>query len=164
MAVDRDLLNAFLAYLVAEGVVRRPDTAAELPPLWRAPEGGTPAPGEKTGTANDATTVLGVVVSGEIPRGPDRGYSDQPTIDLRIRTKDPKRVRPIANAITDLLAPPPAGVRQDWTMGGPVPGKPDPAEIYLIESRQWRGLQKLPPGQDGVFDYVVSYLFEVPLL
>lgn len=164
MAADRDLLNALLAYLVAEGVVRRPDTAAELPPLWRAPEGGTPAPGSKKGVANDATTVLGVEISGEIPRSPDRGYSELPTIDVRIRTKDPKRVRPVAASITNLLAPPPYGVRQDWTMGGPVPGQPDPAEVYLIESRQWRGLQKLPGEVEGVFDYVVSYLFEIPLL
>lgn len=149
MAVD--LLDALLAHLVARNIVRRPDVAGAKPPLWREPAGGAPAPGERKGTGNDPTTMVSVFHSGEIPRSPERGYSDRPTVDVWIRTKDPRVGPDLARAISDELAPPPLGVRYDWTMGG----------LQLIESRQWRGLQRLGSDQAQGFDFVASYLFEI---
>ena len=163
MAVQRDLLSALLAYLAAEGVVRWPSVAGGDPPLWRDPHGGAPAPGERKGTANDLTTVLSVFRTGGFARTPDRGYSDRPTVDVRIRTKDAAIAPIIEKEISDLLAPPPYGVRFDWIMGGPDPtGNPgDRAEVHLIESLQWRPLQRLGSDPATGFDFVVSYLFEL---
>lgn len=162
-AVQRDLLSALLAYLADQGVVRWPSVAGPLPPLWREPHGGAPAPGEKTGTANDPTTVLSVFRTGGFARTPDRGYSDRPTVDVRIRTKDAALAPIVDRGISDLLAPPPYGVRFDWVMGGPDPtgGAGDRAELHLIESRQWRPLQRLGSDPSTGFDFVVSYLFEI---
>lgn len=148
---DVDLLDALLAHLAGQGIVRRPDTAGAAPPLWREPAGGAPAPGERKGTGNDATTVVSAYVSGEIPRAPGQGYSDRLTVDLRIRTKDPRVGPDLSRAIADELAPPPYGVRHDWTMGG----------LHLIESRQWRGLGRLGSDPAQGFDFVVAYLFEI---
>lgn len=146
-----DLLTHLLDHLEAAGVVRRPDTAGPLPPLWRDPAAGAPAPGERKGTVNDDVTVLTASLTGEIPRVPmTGGYSDRRIVDIRIRTKRAPASRELDAAIKAELAPAPLGVRYDWTMAG----------LYLVESRQWRPLQLLGSSEAQGFDYVVAYLFE----
>jgi hypothetical protein len=40
------LLDALKTHLISQGLVRDPRTAGVLPPFWRQPRLGTPAPGE----------------------------------------------------------------------------------------------------------------------
>lgn len=145
-----DLLDEILDHLVAQGVVRRPDTDGPEPPLWRQPADGAPAPGEKKGTANDDRTVLSAFRSGEIPREPGLGYSDRAIVDFWIRTKDARLVDDIRSQLSAEFAPPDFGIRTDWMMG----------DLYVIESRQWTGLAPLGSSRSQGFDFKVGYLFE----
>lgn len=146
-----DLLNALVDHLSGAGVVRAPETAGAEPPLWRAPAGGAPAPGEPKGTGNDPTTILSAYYDGDLPPGPGEGYSSRRTVTLRIRTKDPRVVAGLVAAIDAELAPPPYGVRYDWTMG----------DQPLIESRRWRALGLVGVDQAQGHDYTLGYLFEI---
>jgi hypothetical protein len=61
------LLDHVRSHLIAQGLVRDPRVAGSLPPCWRQPANGTPAPGEGTNpTEIGADAVIGLVHSGGI--------------------------------------------------------------------------------------------------
>jgi hypothetical protein len=149
-----DLLDALLTFLADEaGIVRRPDAAGPLHPLWRAPVDGPPAPGEATGSGNDPVLILSCFETNEVPRSTDRAFSDQRIVDVRIRSMNRPEASRVHAEILAELAPPPLAIRTDWTMGG----------LYLIASQQWRGLQPIASDRAQGWDLTSAYLFETPV-
>lgn len=161
-----DLLTALMDHLAGQAIVRRPETPGGapaswsdpawqnqqvVPPFWRAPDGGPPAPGEKKGSGNDPVTIVSAYIRDGIPRSPQRGYSDQPVVDVRIRTKNPLVGPALGKAIVDELAPSPYGVRQAWDMGG----------LFLVESRQWTAFSLVAADPAQGFDWRGGFLFEL---
>jgi hypothetical protein len=141
------LLNAIRDELVARDIVRKPTVAGPLPPMWLEPALGVPAPGEgnnPVGIGDDL--VLGGFLTGGFAPAPYATLR-KPIVDIRIRTAKDKAylAEDIELAITARL-----GDQRDWTMGG----------LYVVESQQWRPLQRLGSDAQG-YEHVVAYWFEL---
>jgi hypothetical protein len=142
------LLNAMREHLIAQGVVRRPSVAAAAPPMWLEPTLGTPAPGDGDVPVEvDQYLVLGAFLTGGFAPEPYGSWHRRPIVDVRIRAaKDEAyRAEDVELAMSKALID-----RRDWTMGG----------LYVIESEQWRALQRLSSDAKGT-EYVVAYTFEL---
>lgn len=143
------LLSALRDHLVTHGVVRKPTVPGSLPPMWLEPALGVPAPGEGNNEVEiGEDLVLGAYLTGGFAPA---AYSTlrKPIVDIRIRAAKDKAylAEDIELAITPLIRD-----RRDWTMGG----------LYVVESEQWRPLQRL--GSDGQgYEHVVAYWFELLL-
>jgi hypothetical protein len=144
-------------YLIAQGVVRRPDTAAssgvwpggQLPPLWLEPREGVAAPGDvpPNGSAVQigADVVLGLYRSGGFSPGPYESTWRRPTVDLRIRARRADFVDQIEKLITSRIID-----KYNWQM----------ASFAVIDSGMWRELQ-LEEITPQAFTFIVSYQFTV---
>lgn len=143
-----DLLTEIRDYLVAQGVARLPDVAGSLPPLWRAPREGVPAPGDKPVKGNATQVgdpvVLGLFLSGGIAARPYESQWRTRTVDLRIRARTGKQVTDLEAVVTPLLID-----KRDWMMG----------DQYVIESGQWRSLSPVTIDSQG-YDFIVAYWFQ----
>lgn len=167
------ILDRLMNHLAAQALTRKPSDPGAggrpwLPPFWRAPAEGAIAPGDKGrdgngallpgagGTEADDGLVITADKTGEISPSPGEGYAQRDIVDLRLRGRAVPPILELAAAIALELAPRPYGVRYSWDMAG----------LFLIESRQWRPLQKIQSGtQTGTpagqgTTYVVAYLFE----
>jgi hypothetical protein len=141
------LLTAIRDELVAHDIVRRPSVAGDQPPMWLEPALNTPAPGEgKNPVEIGADVVIGAFLTGGFAPAP-YAVLRKPIVDLRIRAAKDKAylAEEIELAITGRLID-----RRDWMMGG----------LYIVESQQWRPLQRLGSGPQG-HEYVVAFWFEL---
>lgn len=144
------LLDALVAQLVTDGIARNPRVAGSLPPIWREPRNGTPAPGEappKGGTTEIGTdAVLAVWQRGGPPYGPYvDGVLRVDLLDFRIRVRRSPDAKDIADALFASL-----GDKRDFLLGGTV---------RVTESLERRRLFTL--GSDAqAFDYGVEYSVE----
>lgn len=143
------LLTALRDHLVANGVGRLPEAGGALPPIWREPKLGLPAPGETPpkGNANEAgvDSVIGLYTSSGIPSPPYYGFVRRPIVDVRLRVARADIAEALELAITPLIAD-----RRGFTMGG----------LYVIECEQWRALSRLGSGPQG-FEFTTAYTFEL---
>lgn len=139
------LLDSLRQHLIDEGIVRDPRVAGALPPFWREPRLGAPAPGEgSTATEIGPTVVVSAFMSGGVPARPYEAFWRRQTVDLWLRTKTAPQAFDIDSSIYAVLAD-----RRNWNMAG----------LLVIQSRQWRELQRLGSDEQG-FTYIASYLFE----
>lgn len=149
MPTVTDLIDAFRDHLIAEGIVRDPGTAGSLPPLWRLPDGGAVAPGDKKAPGDDADIVLSIFHGGSILQAPYEQSINAPTLDLWFRVRQPrfafdKESEVQAEIVGDIG-------KRNWSMAG----------LQVLYSSQWAGLRPIdsPVGQGRAF--VASYLFEL---
>lgn len=129
------LLNDLLAHLISEGVVRDPRVRNDLPPAWRDPRNGTPAPGEgRNAVEIGPDVVIGLFFAGGIttPRFDQARRRD--IVDVVIRARRADVAVDIGNEVRRVTIN-----RIQWQMGSRT----------CIESLEWRPLQPLPPRTDG---------------
>lgn len=144
MPNNAQILSAFRQELVDRSLVRKPPSAGSAPPMFIEPEGGAPAPGEKSGVENDAELILTVKSGGDIPSPTYSGFIRDTTIDCYFRAARGKAMRPmqlepvINAAIVDQWA---------WTMGG----------IYVLESSLYSGLQEVRLAEGDGTTWVAKY-------
>lgn len=154
-----DLITNLRDYLIEQEIVRDPrsDDDLDLPPCWREPEDGAPAPGEKNGVENSDVAVVSLFRTGGIPGafGEQQHFSKR-TVDVVIRGKKAPDTPPIEEAITIALTLP-AGEPADtpamsWEMGA----------LTVISSQIWREWQPLDHSPQA-FTVVGSFYFETYL-
>ena len=142
------LLDALKAHLISQGIVRDPRTAGSLPPFWRQPRDGVPAPGEvpSNGTATEAgDPVAAAFISGGFPVGRFESAWRRPTVEIRIRASKAPAGEDLGEQIIAAVID-----RTNWTMGG----------RQIIEAQMWRPLA--PVGSDAQgFDYLLAVAFEI---
>lgn len=140
------LLTGFRDHLIAQGLVRKPSVPGAHPPMWSEPKLGVPAPGEKQGTEDDASRVLGVFYSsGVAPRAYESGYRSD-YVDVYFRSKEPTDLAgtfDLARAIRLTI-----GDKRQWSMGG----------FLVLESLEWRALQRISSDEQG---YMHSMAFAI---
>jgi hypothetical protein len=142
------LLNALKTHLISEGIVRDPRTAGMLPPLWRQPKLGTPAPGEVpiNGALVEAgDPVAAAFISGGFPIARYESAWRRPTVEIRIRSSKAPEGENLGERILAATID-----RTDWVMGG----------RRIIESQMWRPLS--PAGSDEYgFEFLLAIAFEL---
>lgn len=165
------LLDQLVDHLRARGLARLPGEAGPgprpwLPPFWRAPAEGVPAPGERTGSSGKETDD-GLVIAGRVSGGiaPDagEGYARRRTVDIDFRSKRNDTIEEWETAYIRELAPPigdPAldgsgipGLRIDWQMAG----------VRVIESRLWGEVRDLGSSEAQGYHHRIVVLFETYL-
>lgn len=137
-------------YLIAQGIARSPRVAGALPPVWRQPVDGTPAPGEGTGSEVGPTVVLGLVRSGGIPASSNEAEWRYDIVDVWIRSRTWPQAEAIYAQVRTALVGTRAGDRRGWVMDG----------LPVIESREWRALSLLESNKAQGFTSMASVLFE----
>ena len=139
------LIEALRDHLIAEGLVRDPRVAGSLPPCWRSPKNGVPAPGEGNGTEIGPTVVVALFPASGIPRAPyDAGVLRTDGLDIRIRAKTAPAAIELDDQIRELLVD-----QRAWDMAG----------LQIVESRLERPLDLIYSDDQG-FDFMAGYLFE----
>lgn len=138
------LLEHFRDHLVSAGVVRIPRVAGTVPPLWLEPRDGAPAPGDKTGT-EDSSTVLSAFLTGGLASRPYESFMRTDIVDVWVRATQ-------APAVFDLETGLRAAIidKRAWDMAG----------LTVIESLQWRPLQRLGSDAQG-FTFVCAFTFQI---
>jgi hypothetical protein len=148
------ILDHLRTYLVANGVGRDPRVAGPLPPIWRQPAAGTPAPGESPGSAGSVeigeTVVIGLMRTGGIPQSPQEVEWRRDIVDIWIRSRTWPQTESTWNAIRPLLVGTYAQSRQGWSMAG----------LAVIESQEWRTLSLLDSDPAQGFTSQAAILFE----
>jgi hypothetical protein len=140
------LLNALSDHLVAQGLVREPDTPGPLPPLWLEPQHGLLAPGEgKKPVQRGTDAVIGAYITGGFATRPFEGFLRYPTVELRFRTSAAPRAYDLEQAITPVLID-----QRNWDMGG----------LQVIDCEEWRPFQYLRSDEQA-FEHLVAYRFEI---
>lgn len=142
------LLTNIRDHLVSAEVVRRPReaTPAGKPPCWLEPREGVPAPGEgQNATEIGADAVVGVFHTGGIPARPFESFYRTDIVDFWLRTRNHALAHALERAIRGALID-----KRNWTMGSQ----------QVIESKQWRALQRLGSDQQG-YTFLTAYLFEI---
>ena len=127
------LVNEASVYLIGKGLVRDPRTAGALPPVWRQPAGGVPAPGEGANpTEVGSTAVVGLIRAIGVATPEHETEWRRDILDIWIRTlKWPQTEELYANIREAFL-----GLefkKTNWMMGS----------MRIIESVEWRPLQLL---------------------
>jgi hypothetical protein len=143
--VSSTLLNELRAYLIAQGIGRDPRVAGSLPPIWRQPRDGVPAPGQGSGAEVGATAVVGLFVNGGYPSAPMEGFLERRSVDIRLRTSHAQIGEQIGVALAVALDD-----RRYYLAGA----------LRVHESLMERPLQLLASDAHS-FDYVTSYVFLV---
>lgn len=140
------LIDGIRSYLIAEGVVRDPRTAGNLPPCWRSPRYGVPAPGEGEGAEVGATTVVGLFPTTGVAREPyDASVLRTDGLDVRIRSKTAPAAIQLDDAIRAKLVD-----KRALTLA---------AGFQVVEVRLERPLGLIVSDEQG-FDFVAGYLIE----
>ena len=139
------LIEALRDHLIAEGLVRDPRVAGSLPPCWRSPKNGVPAPGEGSGVEVGPTVVVALFPASGIPRAPyDAGVLRTDGLDIRIRSTTAPAAIQLDDQIRQVLVD-----QRAWDMAG----------LQIVESRLERPLDLIYSDDQG-FDFMAGYLFE----
>lgn len=140
------LIDALRDYLIAQGVVRDPRTAGNLPPCWRSPKFGVPAPGEGEGSEVGANAVVGLFPTTGVAREPyDASVLRTDGLDVRIRS----RTAPAAIELDDAIRAKLVDKRALTLITG----------FQVVEVRLERPLGLVVSDEQG-FDFVAGYLIE----
>lgn len=143
------LLTALRDHLVTNGIGRDPTVPGALPPVWREPKLGTPAPGEAppNGNSTQAGTdaVIGLFITSGIAPQPYESFMRKPIVEARLRTSNADRAEQLELAMSAVLLD-----RRAFTMGG----------LFVIECEQFNALGRLGSDEQG-FEFTTSYVFEL---
>lgn len=140
-----DLLSDMRAYLIAQGIVRKPSVAGAVPPMWLEPKLGVPAPGEGNNPTEVGDPVLGGFTTGGFALGPYQdSFARQPILQINYRGNSPQAIQALELEITKRLAD-----KRDWMM----------ATTYLVESSLWQPLQRIGSDEQG-WEFSSAYSFQ----
>jgi hypothetical protein len=142
------LLDALKTHLISQGLVRDPRTAGVLPPFWRQPRLGTPAPGETPSGGSSVEAgdpVAAAFISGGFPIGRFESAWRRPTVEVRVRASKAPTAEDLCESIIAATID-----RTNWTMGNRL----------IIESQMWRPLTPAGSDEQG-FDYLFAIAFEI---
>ncbi len=148
-----DLLTELRNHLVTASIVRNPNTAGALPPMWLEPKIGTPAPGEipARGTATNvgATAVLAAYWSGGVAPSTIESFLRTDFVELRLRTTAASVAQTLEAAIRNAVIDTALGYgKRNWTMG----------TTTIIESLVYRPMDRLGSDEQS-FDWSMELLF-----
>lgn len=132
------------AELITQGIVRDPRVAGALPPCWRNPRDGIPAPGEGTGVEIGPTAVVGLIKSGGLTSHRFEKEWRYDIVDIWIRTTTWPIGETIYSQIRDALID-----KRNWYCG----------TLHVIESVEWRPHQALDSDNQG-FTSQAAVLFQ----
>jgi hypothetical protein len=142
------LSDKVFQYLISQGIVRDPRVAGPLPPAFRSPADGVPAPGEGVGTELGPTAVVGISSDLSIAAPYAEIEWRRDIVDIVFRTLK----RPSADTLyTDVryaLCGPP------WKMGWVMAG------MRVIQSSEWQGLNLIDSSVAQGFTMKCAVLFE----
>jgi hypothetical protein len=138
------LLDHLRDFLIAEGIARDPRTPGPLPPVWRQPRNGCPAPGEGDEPEVGADAVLALMTAPGVPPRRYEGALRRDGVDVWVRAA----AAPTAFAIEQRLR----AVLNDRRAF-------DLAGLRLEECLLFRDLQLIESGEQG-FTFTTGYLFE----
>jgi hypothetical protein len=134
--------------LINKAIVRDPRVAGALPPAFRDPADGVPAPGEGAGTEIGPTAVVGIQSGVGIPAPFMEEQWRSDTIDITIRTLKSPDAKVLYAKIREALIGPP------FRMGGTLAG------MRIIQAREWNGLALLDSSRAQGFMYRFSVYYE----
>ena len=137
------LLTELRSLLIANGIGRDPRVVGALPPVWRQPRQGIPAPGEGSGVEVGASSVIALFLSGGFPSNPFEGFMGRPTVDVRIRSLKAPDAEAIGLSIKRLLDD-----KRYYMMGN----------LRVHESLLSRPLSLIVSDDQG-FDYIMAFAF-----
>ena len=142
---EQNVVDYLQAYLIAQGVGRDPRTAGALPPIWREPRDGTPAPGETVGSSVEMNpdAVLGLVKVGGTPPPRHEGFIRWDHVDIWVRVRKAPMAHDLETDIRALL-----NDKRGWVMAG----------LLVNESLLVRDLQPVGSSPSG-YDYTMEYQF-----
>lgn len=140
-----DTLEEVQRYLISAGFVRDPETSnSTLPPLWVAPDEGTPAPGEGAAPELHTDAVAGIFRAPGIAPRPYEGFIRIDAVDFVIRVLDVKDAVNFEASVRVLM-----NDKRGWWMGR-----------MLVESSQLaRDLQQIDASTVATtfnFQYTIS--------
>lgn len=139
------LIDCLRTCLIEEGLVRDPKIAGPLPPCWRSPKNGVPAPGEGSVPEIGPTVVVALYTAPSIPRSSyDASVLRTDGLDIRIRATTAPAAIELDDQIRAVLVD-----QRAWMMGG----------LEIVESRLERPLDLIYSDDQG-FDFTAGYLFE----
>ena len=148
MADASDLLEQLRAHLIAEGIARHPDAGGPLPPLWIQPEGGAPAPGDKSGVQNHADLVVTAQFTGGLAAPRYASDRRRDTVDFWLRARRaPFAMEAEAQLRGELVGD--LG-RRNWNMAG----------LTVVESLEWAALRSSTAYAGPGHTFVWTCLFE----
>lgn len=99
-----NMIPALTDYLVAQGLVRKPDDAGSLPPVWRDPRKGVPYPGQKMdGNQSHPTLVLALYPATGIVSVPYEGFLVKLGVAIWYRGKTSPAIQAMHERIRGVL-------------------------------------------------------------
>jgi len=136
-------------YLVAQGIVRRPEVAAptwdlNLPPLWVDLSQGIPAPGDLNPPNRAGDAVVAVNVATGLPSRRMETELRVLAREVWLRTKSAPRAERLYTLLRRALDD-----KRGWVMSG----------LWMSETKEIRPLQPLSTEQ-GVYTFNAEYTFE----
>lgn len=154
-----EVLSALRADLVLRGLVRTPGTTGStLPPLFLEPEGGAPAPGDRSTPENDQTLMVTLTAAGELTEPPFDTYRRRVQADLTYRSRTTAglmRARALHVAIDNALVN-----RPDYGFGVILDQGGD-FELRLLQASVWAGLGRVSNTVEDGYRERAAYILEV---
>lgn len=139
------ILDHFKAHLISQGLVRDPNTAGSLPPVWRDPEKGVPEPGEGNGVQIGTDAVVGLMHAGGFPAAPYESEWRQERVDVVIRAVKSPVGYELGGEVRRVTVD-----RRNWMMGG----------ITVLQSDEFAPLQPVRPQTQG-YMFIWGVLFQI---
>lgn len=139
------LTDKVWTHLIAQGIVRDPRVAGALPPAFRQPADGTPAPGEGSGTEIGPTAVIGIYHDLGIAASFLQKAWRRDMVDIIYRTQKWPTTETLYALVRDALAD-----KMGTTMAG----------MRVIQSVEWVALTRIDSSLTQGFTSRSSVLFE----
>jgi hypothetical protein len=140
---SRDVVEGLRSSLVAAGLVRDPDSAGALPPMWLSPRSGLNAPNEGSKPQYKAPVVVGAELAPAIPSRAREGFVVNTCVDLTFRAMSAPDCLDIGDAVRRHLVD-----RVNWQMGA----------VLVSQVQETVQLQPLSSDEQG-FRYRSQYTF-----
>jgi hypothetical protein len=132
-------------HLINQAIVRDPRVAGVLPPAFRQPADGVPAPGEGTGTELGSTAVVGISHTLGLPAPFFQSAWRRDIVDIVYRTTKWPDTERLYALVRDALVD-----KMGVTMAG----------LRIIQSVEWTALQQMDSSVAQGFTSSSAVLFE----
>lgn len=137
--------------------MRDPGIDGPLPPAWRHPDNGPINPGDAKDAGKGAETwddgsVVSLLWAPGFPPATGAEERRDDVVDIHFRTRSVQAAFDLDTAVRHALLGDPAqpGGQTDWVMAG----------LYVIQCQQSKPMQPLGADENGVYAFMVGYLFE----
>lgn len=140
------VVTALRDHLISLGIGRAPEIPGSLPPIWRDPQTGVPAPGEGSNPTMVGTdVVIGLYRTTGLPPRRFEGERRTPIVQVNLRVRRAGLADSIGEQIEKAVLD-----RRNWLMGG----------LRVIESQQVSPLSLVTADAQS-YDYRLSFSFEL---